>query len=90
MKIKCRSCGHIESVNLELFIKLIGGVLPIGGFYAWVTYLFAGTGFALPIVVSMIVGGVGLLAFQTEILSFLCKKGYICKKCNAQNWMSIN
>lgn len=49
MEIRCKKCGHKEEVNLKLFVKIIGGVMPIGGFLAWATYLFAGTGFALPI-----------------------------------------
>ncbi len=31
MKIKCRTCGHTEKTSIEFFVKLIGGVMPIGG-----------------------------------------------------------
>jgi len=48
---------HIEETNLELFIKIIGGALPMGGFQAWRYYLFAGTGFALTIATAIITGG---------------------------------
>ena len=50
MEIKCRNCYHVETVNISFFVKIIGGALPIGGFWAWTTYLLAGTGLALPIV----------------------------------------
>lgn len=36
-----------ETVNTKLFIKIIGGAMPLGGYWAWVTYFFAGTGFAI-------------------------------------------
>ena len=38
MKIKCTSCGYREEVNTRLFIRIIGGVMPFGGYWAWVTY----------------------------------------------------
>lgn len=57
MKIRCRTCGHSEKTSLGFFVKLIGGAMPIGGFWAWVAYIFAGTGFALPIVIAIITGG---------------------------------
>lgn len=31
--------------------------MAIGGFWAWAAYLFAGTGFAMPIVIAIIAGG---------------------------------
>lgn len=40
MKIKCTSCGYREEVNTRPFIRIIGGVMPFGGYWAWVTYFF--------------------------------------------------
>lgn len=56
MKIKCRNCNHSEETSLGLFVKIIGGAMPVGGYWAWVTYLFAGTGFAMGIVVAIYCG----------------------------------
>ena len=55
MKIKCRECGHTEEVNTKLFVEIIGGALPIGGFWAWVTYFLAGTVMIIAVVVFTIV-----------------------------------
>jgi len=63
MKIKCTSCGYREEVNTRLFIRIIGGVMPFGGYWAWVTYFFAGTGFAMPIIIAIMTGEVALLVF---------------------------
>lgn len=60
--------------------------MPIGGFWAWVTYLFAGTGFALPICIAIITGGVAILVFKEEIINFLINRGYKCEKCQSTKW----
>lgn len=60
--------------------------LPAGGYWAWVAYFFAGTGFAMPICIAMIAGGAALLMFQNEIVKWLCEKGYKCSKCSNSNW----
>ena len=60
--------------------------MPIGGFWAWVTYLFAGTGFALPIVVAIITGGVAMLAFKEQIVQWIVSRGYKCSKCGNTSW----
>lgn len=86
MKIKCRSCGHSEKTTKELIVKIIGGALPVGGFYAWVTYLLAGTGLALPIVIALIGGGIGILIFKDEIVGWISNKGYECQKCGQVDW----
>ena len=85
MIIKCKKCGYTEKVNKDLYIKIIGGALPVGGYYAWVTYFFAGTGFAMPIVVAMIAGGVGMLVFKDEIVRWISKT-YKCPKCKSKSW----
>ena len=86
MEIKCKSCGHKEETSLRFFIRIIGGALPAGGYWAWVSYFFAGTGFAMPICIAMIAGGAALLMFQNEIVKWLCEKGYKCSKCSNSNW----
>ena len=60
--------------------------MPVGGFAAWVTYLLAGTGFALEIVTALIVGGVALLVFKDEIVEFIINRGYKCPKCGSVSW----
>ncbi|MCQ2966594.1 MAG: hypothetical protein MJ250_07670 [Alphaproteobacteria bacterium] len=82
MKIKCKNCGNIEETSVGFFVKLIGGALPVGGFWAWVTYFFAGTGLALPICTAMVVGGVGMLMYKEKIIHWIIEKGYKCPKCN--------
>ena len=61
--IKCKNCGHQEDFDLTLLTKIIGGATVGFGFWAWVAYIFAGTGLALPICIAIITGGVGVLAF---------------------------
>lgn len=78
MYIKCKKCEHKESFGMDLLVKIIGGAMPIGGFWAWVTYFFAGTGFAFPICVALVSGGVGILIFKDDIVKWLSSK-YDCK-----------
>ncbi len=66
--LKCKSCRHKEETSLKFFVRVIGAVLPARGAVAWTTYLFTGTGFALPICVAIIIRGVATLAFQDEII----------------------
>ena len=89
MKIRCKCCSHTEETSKDFFVKIIGGALPVGGDWAWVTYFFAGTGFAMPIVVAMILGGVGLLAFQHQVIQFIADKAYKCPKCSECQWEAI-
>jgi hypothetical protein len=86
VKIRCKNCGNTEKATVELFVKIIGGALPVGGFWAWVTYFFAGTGLALPIVIAMVTGGVGMLVFKEQIVQWICNRGYECPKCSATQW----
>ncbi|MBL7146514.1 MAG: hypothetical protein ISS76_19905 [Phycisphaerae bacterium] len=86
MFIKCRKCGYSEKVTKDLFVKIIGGALPFGGFWAWVTYLFAGTGLAMAIVIAIIAGGVGMLIFKDEIVQWFVNRGYKCPECGAVEW----
>jgi uncharacterized membrane protein len=86
MKIKCKNCGNTEKATVELFVKIIGGAMPVGGFYAWTAYLFAGTGFALPIVLAIIGGGVGILFFKDEIVKWIINRKYKCLRCGSVSW----
>jgi hypothetical protein len=86
MKIKCRSCGHMEKTNLGFFVKVIGGAIPLGGYWAWVAYIFAGTGFAMPIVIAIISGGVAMLVFKDEIVQWIVNRGYKCPSCGKVAW----
>jgi len=84
--IKCNHCGHAEKTNKDLFVKIIGGALPVGGYWAWVTYLFAGTGLAMPIVLLIVSGGIGILLFKDEIVKWISNKNYKCPQCGRTDW----
>lgn len=86
MKIKCGQCRYEEKATVELFVKIIGGALPFGGFAAWVTYLFAGTGFAIEIVIAIITGGIAMLIFKDQIVEWIVNRGYKCPRCGSVNW----
>ena len=88
MLIKCENCGYKEPLNKELFVKILGGVTAGFGFWAWVAYLFAGTGFALPICIALVTGGIAIAAFSTEITLWLSKK-YSCPVCKCKNWIIV-
>jgi len=88
MKIRCIKCGLSKKVTVELFVKIIGGAMPIGGFWAWVTYFLAGTGLALPIVISLITGGVAILVFKDEIVQWIVNRGYKCPECGSVKWVA--
>ncbi len=85
MKAICKHCGHEEEVNKHLFLKVLGGTVSGFGFLAWVTFFFAGTGFALPICIALVTGGVALAAFSDEIAAWLCEN-YECPSCGKKNW----
>jgi zinc transporter ZupT len=88
MKIRCNGCGYSEKATVELFVNIIGGALPIGGFWAWVTYFLAGTELALPIVIAMIAGGTAILVFKDDIVQWIVNAGYACPSCGVVNWGS--
>lgn len=85
MKLVCTKCGHTETVNKRFFLKVIGGSVAGFGFWAWVAYLFAGTGLAMPICIAIVAGGVGLAAFSNEIAQWVSKK-FPCPKCGNKKW----
>ena len=86
MKIKCTNCGYVEETNKDFFVKLIGGAMPVGGVWAWTTYLFAGTGFAMAIVIAIIGGGLAMLIFKDEIVGWVINKDYKCPECGQVEW----
>ena len=86
--IECKQCGYKEKCNKELFFKIIGGALAGFGPAAWLGYLFAGTGFALPICAAILAGGIAMLAFADQITKWLSSK-YNCPKCNNKSWKMV-
>ena len=90
MRIKCRDCGFSEEVNLDLFVKILGGATAGFGFWAWTSFLFAGTGFAMAICIAIITGGAALLAYKDEIIDWIANEGYECDSCGSQNWTAVS
>ncbi|WP_447759851.1 hypothetical protein [Aeromonas veronii] len=90
MRIKCLDCGHSEEVTADLFVKLIGGATAGFGFWAWTSFLFAGTGFAMAICIAIIGGGAAMLAYKDEIIDWLVNKGYACDGCGSQKWVAVS
>lgn len=89
MQIRCESCGHTQEVNKELILKIIGGSVSGFGIWAWTSFFFAGTGFAMPICIAIVIGGTGIAAYSKEVIEWLIKKGYSCPKCNNKKWVAI-
>ncbi len=83
--LKCKSCGHKEETSLKFFVRVIGAALPARGAVAWTTYLFVGTGFALPICAAIITRGVAILAFQDEII----ESGWPIKAIGVRNAVNL-
>ncbi|WP_166172125.1 hypothetical protein, partial [Acinetobacter sp. SA01] len=69
--IKCKCCGYKEEANKTFFLKVMGASFVGGGFWAWVSFFFAGTGFAFAICVAIVTGGVALLAFSDQITKWV-------------------
>ncbi|HDX8903686.1 TPA: hypothetical protein RQN97_001652 [Klebsiella michiganensis] len=86
--LECKKCGFTEEANKTLFLKIMGGSFVGGGFWAWVTYFFAGTGFAFAICVAIVTGGVALLAFSDQITKWVAEK-YECPSCGCQKWKLV-
>lgn len=90
MRIRCFDCGRSEIVSTDTFVKIIGGATAGFGFWAWVSFFFAGTGFALPICIAIAGGGAGMLAYKDDIVNWLVNKGYDCNRCGGQNWGAVS
>ena len=89
MKLVCKKCGHEETVNKRFFVKVLGGVVAGFGFWGWVAYIFAGTGFALPICIAIVAGGVGIAAFSDEIAKWASKM-FPCPECQSKDWNAVD
>lgn len=86
--VECVACGYKEEVNKQFFLKVLGGTFVGGGFWAWVSYLFAGTGLARPICIAIVASGVGLLIFSDEITQWLAER-YDCPDCGKNTWRLV-
>ncbi|HDY7911382.1 TPA: hypothetical protein RQK42_000506 [Vibrio vulnificus] len=86
--IECKSCNFKEEANKAFFLKVLGASFVGGGFWAWVTFFFAGTGFALAICIAIVTGGVALLAFSDEITQWVSER-YDCPKCGKRHWQLV-
>ena len=81
----CNNCGHYDEVTKRLFAKILGGAVAGFGFWAWVSFLFAGCGFALPLCMAIVTGGVAIASYSEQIAQWLCKK-YDCPECGNRDW----
>ncbi|HAT8532108.1 TPA: hypothetical protein I7206_04890 [Vibrio vulnificus] len=86
--IECKSCNFKEEANKAFFLKVLGATFVGGGFWAWVTFFFAGTGFALVICVAIVTGGVAILAFSDEITQWVSER-YDCPECGQRHWRLV-
>lgn len=86
--IKCYKCGYKETLNKRFVLKVIGGTVSGAGFWAWVTYFFAGTGLAMPICIALVIGGAGICAFSNEIAEWVSTR-YNCPRCGTRNWRVV-
>lgn len=89
MHIQCKNCNYCEKTDKSFFIKLIGGVTAGMGYWAWVAYFFAGTGFAMPICIAIMAGGGAMLAHSDKIIPWISKR-YDCPKCKNNQWIAID
>lgn len=83
--IKCQECGHYDEVNKLFFVKLIGGAVIGLGWWAWISFLFAGTGFAMAICIAIVAGGAGMMTYSKEITEWVSER-YDCPKCGKRSW----
>lgn len=86
--IQCQNCGHKEKIDKGFFLKVLGGAVGSFGVFGWVTFLFAGTGLAMPICIAIVSGGAALLAFGEEIAEWVSTK-YDCPSCGSRNWTTV-
>lgn len=88
MYVVCKKCSYRETLNKRFILKVMGAAFAGGGFWAWVTFFFAGTGLALPICIALVVGGVAMAAFSDEIAEWVSKR-FSCPKCHNKNWKVV-
>ena len=89
MHIRCKQCGYKEEINKRFFVKILGGAVAGFGYYAWVAYLFAGTGLALAICIAIVTGGVAIAAFSNEIAEWVSSR-YDCPSCKRRDWEVVS
>jgi hypothetical protein len=90
LRIRCLDCGFSEEVNLDFFVKVLGGATAGFGFWAWTSFLFAGTGFAMAICIAIIAGGAAMLTYKDEIIDWIANEGYECDSCGKKNWTAVS
>jgi hypothetical protein len=86
--VECKNCGYKEEANKTFFLKVMGVSFVGGGFWAWVSFFFAGTGFAFAICVAIVTGGVALLAFSDQITKWVAER-YACPSCKRKDWKLV-
>lgn len=89
MHIQCKKCNYCEKTDRSFFVKIIGGATAGMGYWAWVAYFFAGTGFAMPICIAIMAGGGAMLAFADTIVPWISKM-YDCPECGGNDWVAID
>lgn len=89
MHIQCKNCNHCEKTDMAFFAKIIGGVTAGMGYWAWVAYFFAGTGFAMPICIAIMAGGGAMMAYSDKIIVWI-SKNYHCPSCKGNQWIAID
>jgi hypothetical protein len=90
LRIRCLDCEFSEEVNLDFFVKVLGGATAGFGFWAWTSFLFAGTGFAMAICIAIIAGGAAMLTYKDEIIDWIANEGYECDSCGKKNWTAVS
>lgn len=87
--LRCRRCGQLTPLTKEFFGHLIGGATIGMGMYAWLAFIFAGTGFALAICVAIMIGGAAIMSYSKEIIRWISSR-YDCEQCGQNDWEIIN
>lgn len=77
-----------KKAKSKLLIKAIGVALIAFGFWAWISYTFAGSGAALIICSGIIGVGIIPLIFTDQIQKFNSTKED-CPKCGKKEWNFI-
>ena len=84
MKIKCKECGHTETINKMFFCKVLGVSLQGLTLVTAVTALVTATALSWPICLAIFLGG-GLMVHSDKILGWACKN-FPCPRCGAKSW----
>ena len=79
----------VHFLCIRFFFKILGGAVSGFGFYAWVAYIFVGTGLALPICCAIVAGGLAMAEFSNEIAEWVSFR-YDCSDCKNRDWEIIN